>query len=192
MEYLTLPTAQIKEWPGNLQTYTQTDIDLVKEEIEKKPQFKPLIVTTSDEANIYWVLAGNKRLKAYTQLGVERIWIKNLEFFQKDDGLWYVKVDGVESADRYQSKEDGMQDWSLIDQGHVGQFDWDKFANTSESYTLDWSKYMMGTKNKRISTALNEFLMTDKIAKASEIECPSCHFVADKKDFKKPLQEGGE
>lgn len=191
MEFTTLPLSQLHQWEGNLQTYGAADILLLKEKLEKKKQFKPLFVTPDDDGGTYSILAGNKRYVAYQQMGVEKVWVSIIEFFQKDDGLWYAKRDGEEETERYQTKEDGMQDWSLVDNEHYGNFDWDKFANVSHGYNLDWSKYMMGSKTKRVSTALNEFLMSDKIKKTQELECPSCHFIADKEDFKQPTAERG-
>lgn len=186
MEFITLPVSQLHEYTDNWEKSTHADLILLEEKLQKKKQFKPLFVTPDDIPDSYTVLAGNKRLKIYKKLGVETVWVSILEFNVGDDNLWHVYRDGEPEMETFLTKEDAMKDWSLVDNERYGEPDFDEFANNAHSFNLDWSKYVMGSKPKKISTRLNDFLMQDKIAESNELMCPECSHVADKKAFKKP------
>lgn len=186
MEFITLPVSQIHENPNNWNKATHEALLLLEDKLEKKTQFKPLFVTPDDVPDSYTCLAGNKRIRIYKKHGVERVWVTILIFKQEEDNLWYCYRDGVKEMESFMTKQDAMKDWELVDREDYGETDMDAVANDSNSYSLDWSRYVMGTKPKKLSTRLNDFLMQDKIAESNELQCPECSHVADKKAFKKP------
>ena len=71
-ERTIIPTDKINEWEVNARSreIKKEDYYLLKEKLEKKSQYKPLIVTPVNEADpdsieTYICLAGNHRLRAY-------------------------------------------------------------------------------------------------------------------------------
>lgn len=181
-DYLTLPTSQLVENPQNRRRISREHFDLLKDKLEKKRQYKPLIVTptnTEVEPQEYMVIAGNHRLKAYKALGVEDVWVSVVEFVQDPNtGLWSVVRDQVEEMERYQTKDDAMLDWALTDNEEFAENDWDAFVNDMHGYNLDWTRYIMSDRPpKTVSKALTDFLMKDeKKQEPTEgmHQCPDC------------------
>lgn len=195
-DYLTLPTAQLIENPTNRRRISRENFQLLCEKLEKKRQYKPLLVMpNADENNTYTVLAGNHRLKAYNYLGVKEVWVSVLEFKLEDDNLIHVYRDGIEEAERFQTKEDAMLDWALTDNEEFAENDWDAFVNDMHGYNLDWNKYMMSQKPpKTVTNSLKDFLMQNekkKVETEGIHQCPDCGDL-HARIIPKEVQDGAE
>ena len=141
MEFIELPTESLHEWETNqrLRAITEENFLKLKDKLTLKPQFKPLIVTPDGDGS-YSVLAGNHRLKAYRELGVQKLWVSIVEFAEDERG-WYAIKDGISTPERFQTKQDALLDWSLVDNEESAYYDRDMFVNEMDTYNLDWSTY---------------------------------------------------
>jgi hypothetical protein len=186
-----IPTDRINEWEVNARSreISKEDYYLLREKLEKKSQYKPLIVTPASTPTdidgmplvTYICLAGNHRLRAYKDMGVEEVWVTIITFVQKEDGLFYAERDGVLEKERYITLEDGMLDWALTDNEEFASYDKEFFANEASNYNLDWNKYLISdTPHVRLSTIMDKYKLTGDEQQndndgPKEVECPECH-----------------
>lgn len=186
-----IPIDRINEWEVNARSreIKKEDFYLLREKLEKKSQYKPLIVTpntvvsdpSGDPVEAYICLAGNHRLRAYKDMGVEEVWVTIVKFVQKEDGLFYAERDGVLEKERYITLEDGMLDWALTDNEEFASYDKEFFANEATNYNLDWSKYLISPEPSiKLSTIMDKYKLgddnsnEDKGGAPKDVTCPNC------------------
>jgi hypothetical protein len=138
-----LPIEKLKTWEVNdrIRSLNIDDFEKLKDKLTLKPQFKPIIVTP-DADGMYIVLGGNHRLKAYKELGVRSpLWVAVVEFKQDQQGLWFASMYGQDLPERFQTKEDAMLDWSMVDNEEFAYYDRAELVNEMGHHNLDWSQY---------------------------------------------------
>src|SRR3990167_5181898 len=64
------PLSELKPWEKNPRGIKKDDFERLKRQITQLGQYKPLIVTKDGT-----VLGGNMRIRAYTELGIEEVWV---------------------------------------------------------------------------------------------------------------------
>lgn len=148
MDKTYLPLESLKNWDKNFRNIHQEDFNRLKIKLESMEQIRPLIVTPDEtEPGKYIVLGGNMRLKGYKDLyetnpqKYAQVWVLIVDFLQKEDGLWYANVSGVEAAKRFSSKLDAYMEYSLLDNDRSGYYDADQMANNMPQFNIDWSEY---------------------------------------------------
>lgn len=78
----------LKPWDKNPRGIKSEDFKRLKTSIQKRGQFKPLIIT-KDGA----VLGGNMRLKAYQELGINEVWVSVVDASDDKNKLEYALAD---------------------------------------------------------------------------------------------------
>ena len=105
MEIKQVPIGLVDLWPENPRGIMTRGYERLKRQIKKLKEYRPLIVKPMPGGR-YMVLGGNMRLRAYRELGYEKVWI------------WVVhpksKADEIEIA--------------IIDNDRVGKYDREKLA----------------------------------------------------------------
>jgi DNA (cytosine-5)-methyltransferase 1 len=106
--------SKLREWDKNPRSIKEKDFERLKKQIQKLGQYKPLLVTPDGE-----VIGGNMRLKAYQELGTERLWVSIVK--PKNDSE--------------------KMEYALSDNDRVGFYDSDMLANLMPELDIDWSGY---------------------------------------------------
>lgn len=81
-------TATLYSWSDNPRTITAKDLERVMAQIKRFGQYKPLIITDDGE-----VLGGNARLKVYTEMGVDKVWVSVVDAETEAEKLSYALSD---------------------------------------------------------------------------------------------------
>lgn len=123
---------QLKAWDKNPRNIKPDDFEKLKSKLEIMGQIKPLLVMPDGT-----VLGGNMRLRAYTELGIDEVWVSTVDFIQKEDQLWHALVNGVEAKKRWTTKDDAMMEYSLLDNDRAGYYDTDMLANLLPNLNID-------------------------------------------------------
>ena len=111
--------SELKAWDKNPRTISKEAYERLKWQIEKLGEYKPLLV---NQDNI--VLGGNMRLKAYTEMGKDKLWVSPV----------------------VTKNEAEMWEYALSDNDHVGVTDIELVINAMPQLDIDWSKYSVDTK----------------------------------------------
>lgn len=123
-QYRKLST--LKNWERNPRSIKEKDFKRLVKQIEHLGEYKPLIITEDGT-----VLGGNMRLRAYTQLGWEKVWVSVVEADTEEDKLRYALSDN-DRAGFY--NEDDLANFT----GEFPEFEWGDFAvDLNEPTTLD-------------------------------------------------------
>lgn len=121
----------------------------LKAQIQELGEYKPLLVTVEGI-----VLGGNTRLKAYKELGYQRLWVSVIETKGKDDLLKY----------------------NLSDNDNVGLYSSDGLANILSEYDLNMADYAVDFEEPIVLADITGNTQGEEVAKeAKMIECPNCH-----------------
>ena len=110
---------KLHEWDQNPRSITKGGFARLKGQIQKLGQYKPLLITPDGT-----VLGGNMRLKAYRELGVDKVWVSVVE----------------------PKNENEKMEFSLSDNDRAGFYDDDLLANIMPNYEIDWSQYSVDLK----------------------------------------------
>ena len=118
---LQLNEGQLEWMPKNPRQWTQDGVNKAKDSLERDPDFlddRPLLVVPHEGA--YVVYAGNMRLTAARELGVEALPCVTYE------------PESVEDRDTIKRR-------AILDNGDFGAWDWDALANEWDDLPLgDW------------------------------------------------------
>lgn len=118
---LQLNEGQLEWMPKNPRQWTQDGVNKAKDSLERDPDFlddRPLLVVPHEGA--YVVYAGNMRLTAARELGVEALPCVAYE------------PESVEDRDTIKRR-------AILDNGDFGAWDWDALANEWDDLPLgDW------------------------------------------------------
>ena len=118
---LQLNEGQLEWMPKNPRQWTQDGVNKAKDSLERDPDFlddRPLLVVPHEGA--YVVYAGNMRLTAARELGVEALPCVSYE------------PESVEDRDTIKRR-------AILDNGDFGMWDWDALANEWDDLPLgDW------------------------------------------------------
>lgn len=118
---LQLNEGQLEWMPKNPRQWTQDGVNKAKDSLERDPDFlddRPLLVVPHEGA--YVVYAGNMRLTAARELGVEALPCVSYE------------PESVEDRDTIKRR-------AILDNGDFGAWDWDALANEWDDLPLgDW------------------------------------------------------
>lgn len=88
MKSLMMKTRDLRGWDKNPRAITKEGYERLKRQIKKKGIFKPLLVDQDGT-----VIGGNMRLKALTEMGVEEVWVSQVECKDDDERLEYALSD---------------------------------------------------------------------------------------------------
>ena len=80
--------SRLKEWDKNPRGIEKGDFVRLKKQIKKLGQYKPLLVTKEGV-----VLGGNMRLKAFKELGVDKVWVSVVDPKSEDEMIEYALSD---------------------------------------------------------------------------------------------------
>ena len=111
--------SELKVWDKNPRTISKEAFERLKWQLEKLGEYKPLLV---NQDNI--VLGGNMRLKAYTEMGKDKLWVSPV----------------------VTKNEAEMWEYALSDNDHVGVTDIELVINAMPQLDIDWAKYSVDTK----------------------------------------------
>jgi len=133
--------SKLHEWDKNPRSISKDGFERLKKQIKKLGQYKPLLITTDGT-----VLGGNMRLRAYKELGVDKVWVSIINPKTENEKLEY----------------------SLSDNDRAGYYDDDLLTNLSPYYPdFNWSDYAVDLKEP---TNLDELL--DQFKEVVEDEVP--------------------
>jgi ParB-like chromosome segregation protein Spo0J len=90
---------ELKLWEDNPRYIKEADYNLLKQKIKRWGQFKPIIITPD---NI--VIGGNMRLRAYRDLGIDKVWVSVVTPKSDAEKLEIAMADN-ELAGRWQRDE---------------------------------------------------------------------------------------
>jgi DNA modification methylase len=111
---------KLHEWDKNPRSINKKDFERLKKQIVKLGQYKPLLITPDGE-----VIGGNMRLKAYSSLGIEDIWVSIVTPKDEAEKLEYA----------------------LSDNDRAGYYDVDMIANMMPEYPeFNWGDYAVDLK----------------------------------------------
>ena len=135
------PIEKLKEWDKNPRSISKDGFERLKRQIRKLGQYKPLLITPDGT-----VLGGNMRLKAYRELGIDKVWVSVIDPKTENEKLEY----------------------SLSDNDRAGFYDDDLLANLSSFYPdFNWEDYSVDLKEP---TNLHDLL--DQFKEVVEDEVP--------------------
>lgn len=118
-------------------------------QIQELGEYKPLLVTPEGI-----VLGGNTRLKAYKELGYERLWVSVIPTKNKNDLLKY----------------------NLSDNDNVGLYNDNGLANLLSDYELNLADYAVDFQEPIVLADINAPTLGEEVAKEEKlVECPNCH-----------------
>ena len=133
--------SKLREWDRNPRSISKDGFERLKKQIKKLGQYKPLLITPDGT-----VLGGNMRLKAYRELGVDKVWVSIIDPKTEAEKLEY----------------------SLSDNDRAGYYDDDLLANLSSYYSdFNWEDYSV---DLRDPTNLRQLL--DQFVDTVEDEAP--------------------
>lgn len=151
---LCAKTNTLQNWEKNPRNIKKKDFIRLTRQLLKLGQYKPLLITPEGI-----VVGGNMRLKAYTELGIEDVWVSVIE----------------------PKNEDELLEYALSDNDRAGYYDSDLLANLSSNYpNFEWSTYavdldppktldlVLGTSNV-VEDEVPEVAEGDPISKMGEI-----------------------
>lgn len=166
MEIKLIDINTLKEYKENPRSITTEGMERLKRQIRKKKQYKPLLVNSGK----YWgeegtVIGGNMRLRAFQELGINKVWILFLHPKSKDEFLEY----------------------SLSDNDRAGFYDEDLLTKLLPEFNLDWSDYAIDTMEPMLIADISVLIPEDFNQKNKEIDpdnlagdlntqCPRCGF----------------
>jgi len=116
--------SSLKSNPDNPQTFTQTDIDRIKNsisEFEKMMSLRPIVVNKNN-----MILGGNKRFEALKQLGYKTIpdeWVKKASDLTEEEAKRFIIADNV-----------GFGEWDT----EKLQAHWDKTELENWGLDVEW------------------------------------------------------
>lgn len=158
---MNIPIDQLFEYEHNPRSISKDDFERLKKELEMLGQHSPLLVTALEGK--YTVLGGNMRLRALRELGVTEVWCSIVEFKQNNEGLWFAVLNNIPQPKRYQSKEDGMMEYSLSHNDRAGYVDTDKLANLMPNYQIDWDAYSVDIESPITAQELVDSVAPEKV-----------------------------
>ena len=79
---------ELKEWSSNPRDVKDVDFKRLKRQIQDLGEYKPLLITEDGT-----VIGGNMRLKAYKELGYNKIWVSVIDAKTDDEKLKYALSD---------------------------------------------------------------------------------------------------
>lgn len=129
----------------------------LKEQIQDLGEYKPLLITPEGI-----VLGGNTRLRAYKELGYQRLWVSVIQTRDKNDLLKY----------------------NLSDNDNVGLYNENGLANLLSDYELDLANYAVDFEEP---TVIADLMPSDKQPLETTIKmvtCPSCGHEFNPKEVK--------
>ncbi len=133
--------AELKLWNKNPRSISKSGYNRLLKQIEMG-QHSPLLITADGT-----VIGGNMRLRAYTELGVDSIWVAVLTFTKDDNGL-YAVLDGTPVLDKdgnpiryFSTEEAGMMAYSLSHNDRAGFYDEDLVSSMVDEFDLDWNEF---------------------------------------------------
>lgn len=135
MEHKTRPLSELREWDRNPRNIKKDDYLKLKDQITLLGQYKPILAMTDGT-----VLGGNMRLKALRELGVDPVWVSEIDFVEKN-GLWYAVVNQQEQAKPFSSRLQGMTEYALSDNDRAGYYDQDMLTTLMSEVEIDLNEY---------------------------------------------------
>lgn len=88
MEKEIWPIEKLKNWDKNPRSVSKSDFERLKKQIETLGEYKPLLITEDGT-----VLGGNMRLRAYRELGWQKVWVSIVQADTDKEKLEYALSD---------------------------------------------------------------------------------------------------
>lgn len=108
--------SELRGWDKNPRKIKEADFERLKKQIATLGQYKPIIITPDGE-----VLGGNMRLRAYRELGIERVWVSVVHPRNEKEKIAYALSDN----DRAGYYDDDLLAGLFLD---YPEFDWGNYA----------------------------------------------------------------
>jgi hypothetical protein len=170
-----LPLSVLENWDKNPRSITSDEFERLKHRLRSMEQMRPLLVTPNLDPEMpgYVVLGGNMRLRALKELAKEderfnEAYCTVVHFLAENEGVWRAGIAGQRSSKTFLTREDGMMEYSLLDNERSGYYNADELANIMPEFSIDWD-YNIDLKQ---ATSLDK--MVDLFAPAdTEVEMPS-------------------
>lgn len=138
--------AKLKTWEDNPRDLTDSAYNQLIGQL-RLGEIQNLIVLKDGT-----VLNGNMRLRAYTEVGIDKATVAEVEFKPTDDGRFSMFVDGVQAKHYHKSRKgeptlfeselEGMLAIALASNTHVGTFS-DQLVEMLSSVNLDQDLYQV-------------------------------------------------
>lgn len=134
--------SKLRLWDQNPKDIKEDDLADLKEQLELKGQFEPLLVTPNGT-----IVGGNQRYKAMKELAWNLVWIVELDFKQDDQGLYRPLLDGEMQEARYETIEEGMMDYAIAHNSQYGFYVKTKFADAVAPLNINLKSLRIDVKN---------------------------------------------
>lgn len=114
MEKTFWELTKLFNWEANPRGVNKKDFERLKNQLKQLGQYKPILITPEGE-----VLGGNMRLRAYKELGVEKVWVTIVEF-KEEEGKWFGFLDGQKQEKAFETLDQAKLEYSLSDNDRIG------------------------------------------------------------------------
>jgi hypothetical protein len=126
---------ELKNWDQNPKKVEDSAYERTLNQVDRLGQYKPVLAMLDGT-----VIGGNTRLKVYKDLGVEYVWVSDLEFQKEEDGF-HAYVNGERQEESFDTELDGMVEYALSDNDESGVYEKDKLMVLVNQTSIDLEKY---------------------------------------------------
>lgn len=143
---IMLPIAELTPWESNPRAIEKHNFERLRDRVSGT-QIKPLLVLHHPDPNLNGiVLGGNMRVRAYKELGRDKVWVSIVEF-EKQGDRFYPYINGEQDVDKqglfrsFATIEDGMLHYALIDNEEFGHYVDQELAELIQPSQLELDMY---------------------------------------------------